>query len=140
MQITAVEKILGGGKNLNKRIQSRMDFISLRVTKNALIHLAKAMNLPLHQVAKFLPVTLRTVQRYKSRDRFNKAVSEHILLIAEVVAKGIRLFDDRDNFLKWLNHPCKALGNHVPINLLDSKVGLDIVSDELGRIEHGVFA
>ncbi len=140
MQLAAVEKILGGKKTLNKRIQSRMDFINLRLTKDALMHLAKAMDLPLHQLAKFLPVTLRTVQRYKSQDRFNRAVSEHILLIAEVVAKGIRLFEDRDNFLKWLNHPCKALGNQIPINLLDSKVGLDIVSDELGRIGHGVFA
>ena len=117
-----------------------MDFINLRVTKNALMHLAKAMNLPLHKIAKFLPVTMRTVQRYKSQDRFNKAVSEHILLIAEVVAKGIRLFGDRDNFLKWLNYPCKALGNQVPINLLDSKVGLDIVSEELVRMEYGDIA
>lgn len=140
MQLATVERILGGRNVLHKRIQSRMDFISLRVTKNALMHLAKTMNLPLHQLAKFLPITLRTVQRYKSQDRFNRAVSEHILLIAEVVAKGIRLFGDRDNFLKWLNRPCKALGNHAPINLLDSKVGVDIVSDELGRIEHGVFA
>ncbi len=140
MQLATVERILGGRNVLHKRIQSRMDFVNLRVTKNALMHLAKAMNLPLHQVAKFLPVTLRTVQRYKSQDRFNRAVSEHILLIAEVVAKGIRLFGDRDNFLKWLNLPCKALGNNIPIDLLSSKVGVDIVLEELGRIEHGIFA
>ncbi|MFZ3066110.1 MAG: antitoxin Xre/MbcA/ParS toxin-binding domain-containing protein [Nitrospirota bacterium] len=140
MQLAAVEKILGGKKILHKRIQSRMDFINLRVTKNALMHLAKAMNLPLHQVAKFLPVTLRTVQRYKSQDRFSKAASEHILIIAEVMARGLEVFEDKDNFLKWLNLPCKALGNSIPIDLLSSKVGADIVSEELGRIEHGIFA
>lgn len=135
-----IEKILGGKKSLHKHIQSRMDFINLRVTKNALMHLAKNLNLPLSQVAKFLPVTLRTVQSYKSEDRFNKAVSEQIVIIAEVVAKGLKVFEDRDNFLMWLNLPCKAIGNRIPIKLLDSKFGADIVLEELERMEFGVVA
>lgn len=140
MQLASVEKILGGKKALHKHIQNRMDFINLRVTKDALVRLAKTMNLPLHQIAKFLPVTLRTVQRYKPQDRFNRAVSEHILIIAEVAAKGLEVFEDKDNFLKWLSYPCKAIGNRVPIDLLNSKFGADIVLEELGRIEHGIFA
>lgn len=140
MELATVEKVLGGRKALHKGIQSRMDFINFRVTKNSLMHLATYLNLPLHQVAKFLPVTLRTVQRYRSEDRFNKAVSEHIMVIAEVVAKGLEVFENRDNFIKWLNLPCKALGNRVPINLLDSKVGVDIVLEELERMEYGVVA
>lgn len=140
MELATVEKILGGRKALHKHIQSRMDFINLRVTKKALKHLAEYLNLPLHEVARFLPVTLRTVQRYKPEDHFNKAVSEHIVIIAEVVAKGLEVFEAKDNFVKWLNHPCKALGNRVPINLLDSKFGADVVLEELGRIEHGIIA
>jgi len=33
-----------------------------------------------------------------------------------------------------------ALGHTAPIKLLASRFGVDIVLDELGRIEHGVFA
>lgn len=67
-------------------------------------------------------------------------LSEQILQMTEVVAKGSRVFEDRDRFLTWMNHPNKALNNKTPMSLLSSKFGTDMVLDELGRIEHGVFS
>jgi len=67
-------------------------------------------------------------------------LSEQILQITEVVAKGSKVFEGRDKFLAWMNHPNKALNNKTPMSLLNSKSGTDAVLDELGRIEHGVFS
>jgi len=39
-----------------------------------------------------------------------------------------------------MNHPNKALNNKTPMSLLNSKFGTNMVLDELGRIEHGVFS
>ena len=67
-------------------------------------------------------------------------VSEQILQMAEVAAKGSEVFEGRDKFLAWINHPNKALENKTPMSLLNSKFGADMVLDELGRIEHDVFS
>jgi len=143
MELSGVMKVLGGQKVLGKRIKSRMDLIELSktgVTKNALAHLAKFMSFSVRQMAEFLPVTERTIQRYGPDAHFNRVVSEQILQIAEVVAKGTEAFEDTDKFLSWMNHPNKALANKTPSSLLSSRFGIEMVLDELGRMEHGVFS
>lgn len=136
-------KILGGKKVIQKSIQSQMDLVILGdkgVTKDALLHLAKYLSCSMNQIAQLLPVTERTIQRYTSKKHFNRVVSEQILQIAEVAAKGSEVFESRDKFLTWMDHPNVALGKKTPMSLLNSKFGVNMVLDELGRIEHGVFS
>jgi putative toxin-antitoxin system antitoxin component (TIGR02293 family) len=120
-----------------------MDLIELSnegVTKNALGHLAKFLSFTMSQMAALLPVTERTIQRYARKKHFNRVVSEQILQIAEVAAKGAEVFEDRDKFLAWMDHPNRALADKTPLSLLSSRFGAEMVLDELGRIEHGVFS
>ena len=143
MEISGVAEVLGGERVLRKKIQSRMDLVELSnkgVTKNALRHLAKFLSFTMSQMAALLPVTERTIQRYAPRKHFNRVVSEQILQIAEVAAKGAEVFEDRDKFLSWIDHPNRALADKTPLSLLNSRFGAEMVLDELGRIEHGVFA
>jgi putative toxin-antitoxin system antitoxin component (TIGR02293 family) len=143
MEFSGVTKILGGEKVLRQKVRSRMDLIELSnkgVTKDALRHLAKFLSFTIRQMATLLPVTERTIQRYATTKHFNRVISEQILQIAEVAAKGAEVFDDKDKFLSWMNHPCKALANKTPLSLLNSRFGAEMVLDELGRLEHGVFA
>ena len=143
MQLSEIEKILGGQKVLHMRIQKRQDLITLGdhgVTKGALLNLARYLSLSMNQIAELLPITGRTLQRYTRSQHFNRAVSEQILQIAEVVAKGVEVFEDKNNFLTWMQQPNVALGNRPPISLLSSRFGTEMVLDELGRIEHGVVS
>ena len=143
MELSAVAKVLGGKKVLRKSLQSRMDLIELSnegVTKDALLHLAKYFSCSVNQMAQLLPVTERTIQRYTPEKPLSRIVSEQILQIAEVAAKGSKVFEGRAGFLAWMNHPNKAFKNKTPMSLLNSKFGTDMVMDELGRVEHGVFS
>jgi putative toxin-antitoxin system antitoxin component (TIGR02293 family) len=143
MELSAVTKVLGGKKVLRQNIETRMDLIDLSnrgVTKDALAHLAEYFSCSINEMARLLPVTVRTVQRYASRKPFNRMVSEQILQIAEVGAKGSEVFGGKDRFLVWMHHPNKVLSNKTPMSLLNSKFGADMVMDELGRIEHGVYS
>jgi putative toxin-antitoxin system antitoxin component (TIGR02293 family) len=143
MEFSGVAEVLGGEKILRKKIQSRMDLVELSnkgLTKNALRHLAKFLSFTMGQMAALLPVTERTIQRYAPRKHFNRVVSEQILQIAEVAARGAEVFEDRDKFLAWMDHPNRALADKTPLSLLNSRFGAEMVLDELGRIEHGVFA
>jgi len=143
MQLSAIGRILGGQKVLHMRIQKRQDLIALSdhgVTKGALLNLARYLSFPIDQIAELLPISGRTIQRYTPRQHFNRAVSEQILQIAEVVAKGVEVFEDKNHFLIWMKQPNVALGNKTPLNLLNSRFGTQMVLDELGRIEHGVLS
>jgi putative toxin-antitoxin system antitoxin component (TIGR02293 family) len=143
MELSGVAEVLGGEKVLRKKIQSRMDLVELSdkgVTKNALRHLAKFLSFTMSQMAALLPVTERTIQRYAPKKHFSRVVSEQILQIAEVAAMGADVFEDRDKFLSWMDHPNRALADKTPLSLLNSRFGAEMVLDELGRIEHGVFS
>ena len=143
MSLAGVAEVLGGEKVLRQRIRNRMDLIDLSrkgLPKEALVRLAHFLACTIHDVADLLPVTERTLQRYTSQQLLNRIVSEHILQLAEVAAKGAEVFADRAAFLAWLHQPSTALANHTPLSLLNSRFGAEMVLDELGRLEHGVVA
>jgi putative toxin-antitoxin system antitoxin component (TIGR02293 family) len=143
MQLAQIGKILGGEKILGKKLESKMDLIelgSIGVTKNAVSHLANYLSFSWKQVADLLPVTERTLQRYRSTQHFNPAVSEQVLHIAEILAKGADVFKDKKKFLLWLNTPHKVFAGKTPFKMLGSCFGTELVLEELGRIEFGVYS
>ncbi len=138
-----VSSILAGKQAVRGDISSRMDLIELGskgVTKAALLRLANYLDLSLGQIAQLLPVTERTIQRYKKRQRFNRVVSEQILQVTEVAARGAEVFGDKGRFLSWMKSPSPALDDRTPLSLLSSRFGNEVVLDELGRIEHGIVS
>jgi putative toxin-antitoxin system antitoxin component (TIGR02293 family) len=120
-----------------------MDLVKLSkkgVSRGALNHLIKHSSLTLQQMAALLPVTVRTIQRYSTEDRFSPAVSEQIISIAQIMARGEEVFGDCIQFKAWLNRKSPALSNKKPFDLLSSRFGGNLIIDELGRIEHGVIS
>jgi len=143
MELSQVSRILGGQKVLGTRLQSRMDLIELAnrgLTKDAVSNLARHLSLSLKDMAALLPVTERSLQRYAARHHLNPTVSEQVLQIAGVVARGTEVFGGKDRFLAWANQPSSALSNKRPLELLGSRFGTDLVLDELGRMEHGIVS
>ena len=143
MQVAEIKKVLGGEKVLRKKIRDRIDLIELSnkgLTKDALTHLSSFLCLSLRQMSTLLPITERTILRYTRNKHFNSVVSEQILKLAEVATRGVEVFGNKDKFINWMNQPCKALANKTPLSLLNSRFGIAMVLDELGRIEHGIFA
>ena len=124
-------------------IRDRMDLVELGrkgVSKAALLKLAGYLGLSVGEMAALLPVGERTIQRYSRTRRFKSSVSEHILQIAEVAARGEEVFGEKERFLSWLNLSSAALGSTTLGDLLSSRFGAELVLDELGRIEHGILA
>ncbi len=143
MELSQIIETLGGEKALGHPIRSRMDFVELGdrgLTKSALSHLAKSLSLSMKELARLLPVTERTLQRYSAQKYLSRAVSEQALQIAQVAAAGFELFEDREKFLAWLSLPSAPLGGEKPLDLLRSRFGIELVLDELGRIDHGIPA
>lgn len=91
--------------------------------------------------ARVLHTSERTLLRYqKAGHTFDAVQSERILQVVLLYAYGVEVFESEEEFQHWLSTQSLALGGRVPQNLLDSSFGIELIRDELGRIEHGVLA
>ncbi len=122
---------------------NKMDLVDLArkgVSKQSILRMAKMSSIPVKELAKLLPVSHRQFQRYDESERLKKDVSEHAILIAEVLLKGREVFENSDALKDWLKTPLLGLRQERPIDLLDTSFGIQLVIDELGRLEHGVYS
>ena len=70
----------------------------------------------------------------------DKAYFSSIMQIEILHSKGEEVFGSRENFSTWLETENLALGNIIPRDLLKNSFGINLLMDELVRIEHGVLA
>ena len=62
------------------------------------------------------------------------------LLRAEALKEADRVFADPRRASSWLRRKNRVLGNRTPLSLLDSEEGVRAVSEEFGRIDHGMLS
>lgn len=110
------------------RAQAVFDFISL-----------SEFSFPV--IEKVLNKTIKTFTSYKkNQTNLDSTISEKLLKIFSLYDKGASVFGNIDEFNKWIATPSFGLGNVVPRDLLDTVTGIELVYDELIRIEYGDLA
>jgi putative toxin-antitoxin system antitoxin component (TIGR02293 family) len=102
--------------------------------------LASKIDVPQKDVAAWLHTTTRTIQRaIEANTPLGLDLSDRVAQLIRVYCRCRDVFRDDNKVSVWLKSPNYALGNVSPVSLLDTIPGMEIVLDELGRIEHGVF-
>jgi putative toxin-antitoxin system antitoxin component (TIGR02293 family) len=108
--------------------------------KKHVVSISNKLGLQQKNSAELIGVSVRTFQRQKQTANITFAASENILKLAELYEIGLTTFDHNDeSFVSWLNAPIPALNNDKPIDLLSSNLGIDLVKEELLRIEYGIY-
>lgn len=108
--------------------------------RTILDEMADFLRLPVSEFVAILPVTLRTVQRYKSDDVLPSNLSDHLVQLFDLYQFGKSVFQAQDAFVSWYSSPNTALGGVTPFSLCDTGYGIKMVRNILGRIQHGVFS
>jgi len=101
-----------------------------------------AQNSPftLNEWSGFLNISERSMQRYKKEKRtFDADTSEKIIELTLLYKYGIEVFGNKEKFNSWLETKNLALGGIEPKSLLDNSFGINLLKDELTRIEYGVL-
>jgi putative toxin-antitoxin system antitoxin component (TIGR02293 family) len=99
------------------------------------------INFTLEEWSSFLHLSERTIQRYKKEKKpFDTIYSEKIIQIDNLYKRGEEVFGNEQNFHTWMETKSIPLGGVRPKELLDTTYGINLIADELGRIEHGIFA
>lgn len=92
-----------------------------------------------NELSYILPISKRQLLRYTSNHILNKEITSHLIQLIELFQKGYRLFG-QEKFKLWIRTPNKVLHKNTPIELMDTSIGIEIIEDIIGRIEHGVYS
>ena len=126
--------------NAVKNIADFIYCIRAGVPKRALDKLVKITGIANSEMAGIVRTSERTLRRYSAHQKLNAEQSERVIELAKVYSRGEEVFGSLDAFREWMNGSVLALGNKKPKELLDTSMGIEMIMDELGRIEHGIFA
>lgn len=110
------------------------------ITKKSITALAKQISLTIEEIAAVLHISDRTLQRYTPDTLVKTEYADRAIELARLYERGIEVLGSAKAFNSWVKSPNYALGGEIPFDLLDTHIGFTIVSDILGRIEHGIFS
>jgi putative toxin-antitoxin system antitoxin component (TIGR02293 family) len=79
-------------------------------------------------------------RRVEKNERLSVAEADRVLRLKHITEMAERVFANPEKAHRWLREPSRALKDAVPIELLETEQGGRIVENELGVIDHGMFA
>ncbi len=139
----ALSNILGK-RYIKSEIMSNYDFIDIAekgISARVILNFRKQFNLSREFTAEMLNVSVATIYRWiRENKKMPRNHSIQLMELADLFLYGTEVFEDRDNFLKWLKLPNKSLGGKQPQELLELPGGVSKIRDLLGKIEHSVYS
>jgi len=131
------------GKKEFGAIENEADFITVireGIPKHAMTHLMDIADISLSEMAAIVHASDRTLRRYKPQQKLPQEQSERMIELARLYGKGEEVLGSIQEFKIWMDTFLLPLGNKKPKEYLDTSIGINILMNELGRIQHGVFA
>jgi putative toxin-antitoxin system antitoxin component (TIGR02293 family) len=136
----AVAQLLGGTRVFKKVPTSGLEFhdaIQSGFSVRALIFILKhTMNIPPAKFARVMGVSLRAAKQRSSSptSRLNQKQSAQLWRFAKVLCRAKDLLGGQEQAEHWLCSPAMALDQRVPIDLLRTGAGSELVEDLLSRL------
>ena len=91
--------------------------------------------------AAMLHISERTLQRYaKNNGSFAAINAERFVLINELLNRAKKVFGSIDFFYDWIRSNPPSIEGDLSLVSLTSFDGLQKVSSQIGRIEHGILS
>jgi len=85
--------------------------------------------------------TVKTIQNHVTRElTLDSSLSEKLLKSFALFDKGVEVFGSAKAFRQWLMVPAYGLGHQLPFDLMDTITGIQLIEEELIRIEYGNLA
>lgn len=91
------------------------------------------------ELSSILPISQRQLFRYPADHNLNKEITVHLIQIIELFQKGFNLFGAK-KFKIWIRTKNIVLNKNKPIDIMDTSIGIEMIEDIIGRIEHGVYS
>jgi len=142
-QTATISYLLGGASVLRTNVRGAADLESAvlhglpaAAVRALAEHTMSSLSL-LQEVTHLDKSTFRRRERTKARLRPDE--SDRLVRVARIAALSAEAMGAEDG-IAWLHEPNTALGNRVPLRMLETEVGARLVEDVLMRIQHGVYS
>ena len=136
--------LMGGPAVIPQLVHNELDLLAVAIkgiSVQALRALQQRLRFSNKEISAVLGVSESTLAR---REQSNKALTldegEKTIQLSAVLAKGLEVFEDEDDFHHWLSTRNVALGGIRPLELLSSAIGREQVQEILGRIQYGIYS
>lgn len=129
-----------GNQFVNATDFDLLNFARKGVSKKSLLALAKQISFTLEELAAVLHISERTLQRYTPNTLVKTEHADRAIELARLYERGAEVLVSSQLFNLWMRTPNRALHNEIPLNLLDTSIGFDLIIQVLGRLEYGVFS
>ena len=110
------------------------------ISKKSLLALAKQISFTIEEIAAVLHISERTLQRYTPSTLVKTEYADRAIELARLYERGAEVLGSAQSFNVWMRTPNRALNNEMPLSLLDTSIGFDLITQVLGRLEYGVFS
>ena len=130
-------------KERNIDVNDSFDFIELSRKGLTIKQLHKILDytkLTIKDLPHIIALSERQINRYEDHQVLRRDISAQLIRIVELYSKGYDVFEDEKKFQTWMNRKIRGLGNVEPKKLLDTTFGIQLVIDELGRLEYGIIS
>jgi putative toxin-antitoxin system antitoxin component (TIGR02293 family) len=117
-----------------------MKLIRTGIKCSSITSFLKHSQLSQKQLSKIIHLSERTLQRNPPEKLLELGASEKLIELCRLFHKGITVFNNKEKLLLWINRPNLPLNNQTPLELMETSLGMDMVHDELIKIEQGVFS
>ena len=137
-----ISKLLSD-KSRNIKVNDTFDYIELSrkgLTVKQLYDILEYTNISVKDLPSIISLSDRQIKRYTKDKILRTDISAQLIQIAELYGDGYEIFQDKTNFQKWMSRKNRSLGNIEPKTLLDTTFGIQLIRDELGRIEYGIIS
>lgn len=142
--VASMIELMGGPAVIPQLVHNELDLLAVAlkgISVQAVRALQQRLRFSNKEISTVLGVSESTLtRREQSRRPLTLDEGEKTIQLSAVLAKGLAVFEDQDDFHHWLDTPNVALGGRYPKELLASAIGREQVREILGRIEYGIYS
>ena len=89
-------------------------------------------------IARSIGTTLKLSKRYQSK-RLSSTETDNLIDLLRVYTQAATVYESFDLAKEWMRSSIPALGGEVPVNMIDSHAGREVVRQALPRMEFGEY-
>ena len=125
-------------REFNKYFSQKVDEQATSALYSEVLPILNSYKFTQIERATLLDVNPSTISRWKSKDGNLRPLNvKNIYDLEDLRLKGISVFGDEANFLKWLESENFALGNNKPKQMILDPFGLEYVDEALDALRGG---
>lgn len=109
------------------------------ISTTAIEEIASYLDISVNKLMEYLRISRSTWQRRKKIGKLDFNLSDKVFQVSKLLEYAENVFGNSEKVRLWFKMSSIVFENRLPVELIGSLSGINLINDELIRIEHGVF-